>query len=55
MKANVLEVLHNRTFTSGEWFGTTNVELKIETRGHDHIVEIRERLQAEGFVIIDHL
>lgn len=55
MKANILEVLHNRTFTSGEAFGTTNVELKIETKGEDHIEEIRARLKAEGFVILDHL
>lgn len=53
--ANVLEVYHNRTFASGEAFGSTNVELKLEARGHEHVAEIREALLAEGFEIIDHL
>jgi threonine dehydratase len=55
MNANVLDIFHNRTFTSGETFGTTNVELKVETRGHDHIAAIREALQANGFEIIERL
>lgn len=55
LRANVLEVLHNRTFTSGESFGTTHVELKLETRGTEHIEELRESLVAQGFDIIDRL
>ena len=55
LRANVLEVLHNRTFTSGESFGSTNAELKLETRGHEHILEIRHALGDAGFNIIDHL
>ncbi|MEM1346935.1 MAG: threonine ammonia-lyase [Myxococcota bacterium] len=44
LKANVLEVAHNRTFTSGDAFGTTRVELKLETRGDAHIRDIRRAL-----------
>src|SRR5690606_13725750 len=55
MKANVLEIFHNRTFTSGEQFGTTHVELKLETRGADHIVRIQEALEKSGATIIEHL
>ena len=51
MKANVLEVAHNRTFTSGLSFGSTYVELRLETRGMNHILEIRERLQTLGYTI----
>lgn len=54
-RANILEVLHNRTFTSGQIFGSTNVELKLETRGPEHIEEIRQALDDNGFEVIDHL
>lgn len=53
LKANVLEVAHNRTFTSGQSFGSTHVELKLETRGPGHIAELRGRLVEHGYVIID--
>lgn len=55
MKANVLDIYHNRTFTSGESFGTTNVELKLETRGLDHIEEIHQALRDHDFEIIERL
>lgn len=51
-RANVLEVSHNRTFTSGESFGTTHVQLRLETRGEDHIQIIRERIESKGYRII---
>ncbi len=55
LKANVLDIYHNRTFTSGETFGTTNVELKLETRGAEHIEEIYDALEAHDFEIIERL
>lgn len=55
LKGNVLEIYHNRTFTSGDQFGTTHVELKLETRGDDHVERIRHALLEDGVTIIDHL
>ncbi len=55
LKANVLEIHHNRTFTSGDQFGTTHVELKLETRGDDHVLAIRRALHDDEFTIIEHL
>ncbi len=49
MRANVLEVAHNRTFASGLSFGSTHVELRLETRGDMHINEIRHRLNSLGY------
>lgn len=54
-KGNVLEIQHNRTFTSGDQFGTTHVELKLETRGQEHIARIRQAMSEEDIAIIDHL
>jgi threonine dehydratase len=53
LRANVLEVYHNRTFTSGKFFGTTHIELKLETRGEDHIAEIRKRLIKRGYQLVE--
>ena len=53
MAANVVEVHHNRTFAEGAPVGMTNVELKLETRGPDHIDELRERLKKAGFRVLD--
>ncbi len=53
LRGNVLEVHHNRTFASGEQFGTTHVEITLETRGEDHIARIREMLLEHGVTIID--
>lgn len=55
MKANVMEVYHNRVFNSGEAFGSTNIELKIETRGPEHIEALEAELADAGFEIIEHL
>lgn len=52
LRANVLEVYHNRTFASGAQFGTTDVELKLETRGEEHIAEIHASLGKEGFSVV---
>jgi threonine dehydratase len=55
MDANVLEIYHDRTFTEDNQVGMTNVELKLETRGSDHIERLRDRLEEEGYQILDHL
>lgn len=55
LRANVLEIAHNRTFTSGEQFGTTHVELQLETRGDEHIERIRNALIESGATIVEHL
>lgn len=49
LRANVLEVVHNRTFGSTLRFGSTQVELTLETRGQPHIEQIREQLQELGY------
>lgn len=54
LKVNVLEVSHNRTFASGLSFGSTHVELKLETRGLEHIEHIRQRLTSQGFEVVEH-
>lgn len=53
MKANVLHVDHNRTFLETQALGTTHVEISMETRGKEHIDEIRERLVDEGYEIVE--
>jgi threonine dehydratase len=55
LDANVMEVYHERTFADDTELGVTNVELKLETRGRDHIERIREALNDEGYKILDHL
>jgi threonine dehydratase len=55
LDANVLEVHHDRTFGEQSELGMTNVELKLETRGLDHIDEIEETLTEHGYTILDHL
>ncbi len=54
-RANVLQVFHNRTFMEASPFGATNVELTLETRGADHIEQIRTTLEKHGYNIIDKL
>jgi threonine dehydratase len=49
LKANVLHIEHDSTF-SGVELGQTLVELVVETRGPDHITELRTRL-AEHFTL----
>ena len=55
LDANVLEVYHDRTFAGDSQIGVTNVELKLETRGAEHIDRIRDTLEDHGYTILDHL
>jgi threonine dehydratase len=54
-RANVLQVFHNRTFLESSPLGATNVELTLETRGQDHIEQLRITLEEHGHKIIDKL
>lgn len=46
--ANVLEINHDRTFAGVE-LGQTLVELVLETRGPEHVNEVRSRLAEQGY------
>jgi threonine dehydratase len=46
----VLEVHHERAFAA-EPVGTMEVRLTLETRGRDHVEEVIERLDGEGFAV----
>jgi threonine dehydratase len=46
--ANVLEINHDRTFAGIE-LGQTFVELVLETRGPEHVGEVRARLAEQGY------
>lgn len=54
-RANVLQVSHNRTFMEASPLGKTDVELTLETRGPEHIAEIRALLDKKGYVSLTHL
>jgi len=54
-RANVLQVSHNRTFMEASPLGKTDVELTLETRGPEHIAQIRELLKQRGYTNIEHL
>lgn len=49
LKANIVTIEHDRAF-SGVELGQTLVELVVETRGHEHILELRTRL-ADRFML----
>jgi threonine dehydratase len=49
-RANVVEIHHNRMFSRSS-LGDTNVELVLETRGHDHIAELVGELEAKGYAV----
>lgn len=48
LQTNILEINHHR-FDSQSPFGYVDVSLTLETKGHPHIAEIRQALQAEGY------
>lgn len=47
---NIIEINHERAFVDGP-FGTTEVEVTLETRGHEHIKEIVTALSAAGITV----
>jgi threonine dehydratase len=48
LRANVLEINHDRTFAGVE-LGETMIELVIETRGPDHVAQVLEALARDGY------
>lgn len=50
--ANVIEIHHDRAFGMAA-MGETDVELTLETRGHDHIALLRDRLAAAGYRVFE--
>ena len=50
LRANVLEVQHNRAFLRGP-IGDTELELTLETRGPAHVAQLIAALQAEGYEV----
>jgi threonine dehydratase len=53
LRANVLGINHNRMFTSGSTFGSVDVELLLETRGPEHIDEIRRAVVERGYELVE--
>lgn len=50
--ANVIEIHHDRNFGNAA-MGETDVELTLETRGHEHITALRDRLEEHGYRIFE--
>lgn len=50
--ANITEVHHQRAFTTLP-VQSVEVDFIIQTRGHNHVVEVLERLNAAGFLAIN--
>lgn len=51
LRVNILEISHTRAFRNLT-LNETQVDLKVETRGHDHIDEMVTALRAEGFGVL---
>lgn len=45
---SVIDIAHDRVF-GGDEIASVSVECKVETRDHDHIAQLRERLNDAGF------
>ena len=50
LKANVVEVYHNRSFFDAP-LGKTYLDLTLETRGRDHIEEVAAALRRMGYKV----
>lgn len=48
--ANILQISHERAFARGP-LGVTQVEVTLETRGHEHIKEIVTGLESAGITV----
>ncbi len=49
LRANVIEVHHSRAFASR--FGDTTLQLTLETRGPDHVLELLQALRERGYIV----
>jgi threonine dehydratase len=52
-RANIIEIYHNRAFTRGTGLGETEVEVTLETRGLEHIEELKRTLGERGYTVIE--
>jgi len=50
MQANILDIVHHR-YDSSAPFGYVDVSITLETKGHDHIREIKQALREGGYPI----
>jgi threonine dehydratase len=51
LQANILEIDHHREFNYAP-FGNVYIEITLETRGHQHIAVIKDRLREKGYRLI---
>ena len=47
-RANIVQVTHDRAYF-GVHLGETSVDITLETRGPEHVVELLEKLKAAGY------
>ncbi len=52
-RANIVEIYHNRAFTHPPSLGETEVEVTLETRGSEHIAELKHALSERGYSVAD--
>ncbi|MBI1877403.1 MAG: threonine ammonia-lyase [Chloroflexi bacterium] len=50
LQTNIMDITHHR-FDSLAPFGFVDVSITLETKGHAHIEEIKQALQAEGYLV----
>jgi threonine dehydratase len=50
LQTNIMDITHHR-FDSLAPFGYVDVSITLETKGHNHIREIEQALQAEGYLV----
>jgi threonine dehydratase len=54
LHTNILDINHHR-FDSLAPFGYVDVSLTLETKGHPHIQQIKQALQAQGYLLDNHI
>jgi threonine dehydratase len=52
-RANIIEIYHNRAFTHSVSLGETEVEVTLETRGREHIGELKATLSDRGYAVVE--
>ena len=50
LQVNILDIIHHRLDSTAP-FGYVDVSLTLETKGHDHIQEIRQGLKEGGYPV----
>ncbi|RMG14044.1 MAG: threonine ammonia-lyase [Deltaproteobacteria bacterium] len=51
LKANIIQIVHDRAFTHATNLGETDVALTLETRGPEHVEELVAALRAAGYAV----